>query len=188
MVSSRVFGDGEISAVTIHPYDPSLPFSNYVAVGFYESNTVCVVHAAELTRPLLPSIPLPHLPVSLLLCQFGLVSASRRRPIGHTRNHPTHILVGLGDGNLHVYSLNVVNDLANVGEQRLIPLGLTRPVFMTSFRSLPMEGCVSEQSILASGSRPVVLYWDGGRLKHSPLVRKVSVTLYPYAVQIFKYE
>ncbi|KAF8526426.1 CPSF A subunit region-domain-containing protein [Gautieria morchelliformis] len=169
---SRFFQDGEISTVTIHPYDTSLPFSNYVAVGFYESNTVSIVHAAELMRPFLPSLSLPHLPVSLLLCQFGLGGASRRRPIGHSKNHPTHLLAGLGDGNLHVYGLDVVDNLANVCEQRLIPLGSTKPVFMTSFRPLQMDSGVSEHSVLASGSRPVVLYWDNGRLKHSALVRK----------------
>jgi DNA damage-binding protein 1 len=173
--SSRVFGDGEISTVTVHPYDQSLPFSNYIAVGFYESNTVSIVHAAELMRPLLSSISLPHLPVSLLLCQFGFDSTSRRRPIGHSKNHPTHILVGLGDGNLHVYSLDAVDGVANVGEQRVIPLGSTKPVSITPISPLQSAG-VSEQCVLASGSRPIVLYWDNGRLKHSPLVRKVSAT------------
>jgi hypothetical protein len=163
--------------VTIHPYDPSLPFSNYVAVGFYESNTVRIIHAAELMRPFLPSLSLPHLPVSLLLCQFGLDSTNRRRPVGHSKNHPTHLLVGLGDGNLHVYGLDVVDNLAKVCEQRLIPLGSTKPVFMTPFRPLQRDGGVSNHIVLASGSRPVVLYWDSGRLKHSALVRKVSAVL-----------
>lgn len=160
--------------MTIHPYDQSLPFSNYVAVGFYESNAVSVLHAAELTRPFLPTISLPHLPISLLLCQFGLGSASRRRPIGHSKNHPTHILIGLGDGNLHVYGLDVVDGLAVVGEQRLISLGLTRAVFLTPIYPPPKEGNVTEQNVLASGSRHIVLYWDSGRLKYSPLVRKVG--------------
>lgn len=161
--------------MTIHPYDRSLPFSNYIAVGFYESNIVRVMHTAELMRPFLPSISLPHLPVSLLLCQFGLGSTGRRRSNGHSKNHPSHILVGLGDGTLHVYGVDVVDGVANVGEQRVIPLGSTKPVFMTPVGPLQSTS-VNELCVLASGSRPVVLYWDSGRLKHSPLVRKVSAT------------
>jgi hypothetical protein len=170
--SSRFFEYGEISALTIQPYDLSEQFSNYVAIGFYESNMVCIVKAVDLTHLALPSIPLPHLPVSLLLGQFGLEGTNRRPPTEHSKTYPSHLLIGLGDGNLHVLSLNFVQYVANVMEQKVIPLGTTRPVFLSTFR-LSIDGVnVGAQCIMAHGTIPAVLYWDNGRLKHS-LIRKV---------------
>ncbi|KAF8516138.1 CPSF A subunit region-domain-containing protein [Hysterangium stoloniferum] len=169
---SRFFDYGEISALTIQPYDPSQQFSNYVAVGFYESNTVCIVKTVDLMRVALLPIPLPHLPVSIILCQFGLEGKNRRKSVSSSRNYPSHLLVGLGDGNLHVYSLNFLEYDANVMDQKVIPLGSTRPVFLSSFHHSIDDVKVGEQCIVACGTVSAVLYWDNGRLKHSPLVRK----------------
>lgn len=134
------------------------------------------MYTSDLKRALLPPIPLSHLPVSLLLVQFGHEGTGRRRPTSHLKNHPTHLLIGSGDGNLHTYCLDIANGIVSIGEQKLIPLGPTKPVFVTPFRPWSEQGGVGEQSVLACGTRPVVLYWENSRLKHSPLVRKVSDT------------
>ena len=141
-----------------------------------------ILHIADLVCPLFVPISLPHLPVSLLLCQWGLGDPSRRQPTVISKTHPTHLLVGLGNGNLHVYGLNFAHGLATVGEQKLISLGSTKPVFIAPFRLPPEEGGTDKQNVLACGSRPVVLYWENGRLKHSPLVRKVRVSHMVYIV------
>lgn len=160
------------------PYDPSLKFSNYVAVGFYGSDTVTIVQMADLMSTVLPPTPMPHLPVSLLLSQFTPEESDRRRPIGYSKNHPTHLLVGLGDGNVHAYSLNFAPGQATIVDDKLIPLGSTRPAILVPIRT-SLGSNDNQRCVFVSGGIPAVLYWHNGRLKHSPLVRKVSGKLFP---------
>ncbi|GJJ09699.1 hypothetical protein Clacol_003923 [Clathrus columnatus] len=156
---------GEISSLSLMPHSASLPFSNYVVVGFYQSRMVVIFGATDLVHPVITPIVVPHLPVSLLLCRFGMNSSDA------PETFPTHLFIGLGDGNLHVYGLNIPEGKTNPGDPKVIPIGSTRPVYLAPFRT-PAQQSGSLYNVLACGSMPTILYWETGRLKLSPLVPK----------------
>lgn len=168
-VRSQVFPEnqGEISSLSLMPSSSSLPFSNYVAVGFYESKSVLIFAANNLVSTVIPPIIVPQLPVSLLLCQFGASDS-----LNGVGGFPTHLLIGLGDGNLHVHGLSIPDGQMRLEDYKVIPVGSTRPVYLTPFRTSAQQANNCSYNVLAYGAMPTILYWDNKRLKHSPLVPK----------------
>ena len=145
----------EISALSCTPLDPTKMFSLYIAVGFWSTYTVDLLSVASVDgdghfEPVCNSLPLPALPRSLLLHDFG--------------NAP-HLLVGLRDGTLVAYTF-VKNELQ---EKRVFSLG-TEPVGLTQFE-------MSEKKVVfASGSRAALFYLERGTLQYSSILMKVNVT------------
>lgn len=115
---------------------------------------------------------MPHLPVSVLLCQFGQDAAGKRRTSGYSKNQPSELLVACGDGSVYAYSLTFAEGRASITDQKVIHLGSTRPAFLFPIQT-HLGNTLGQKCVLASGTVPVVIYYSNGRLKHSPLIRKV---------------
>lgn len=147
----------EISAVTCTPLDSSKFFATYFAVSFWGSNnvTVLALEKGEI-KTVCPPTPLPALARSLLLFNFGSGRAAK-----DAEYHP-HLLAGLADGS--VVSFSFKNK--ELREKKIASLG-TAPVFLSP--------CLVDgrRTVLASGNRASILYWDKQRLQQSPVMLRV---------------
>jgi DNA damage-binding protein 1 len=112
--------------------------------------------------PTVQSAPLPGLPRSVLLHNFGA-----GRNTKDTDFQP-YVVAGLADGT--VVCLGIRNN--ELKDQKLFSLG-TAPV---SLAVLTIDG---NRVVFATGSRAAVFYWDKQRLRQSPVMLKVCSLLSP---------
>lgn len=158
LIQSREFHGKEIAALSCSPLDPTKNFSPFVAVSFWESNTVALLSTKDPAHPLsthAESAPLPALAHSLLLHNFGTGRSAR------DADFQPYVVAGLVDGS--VVCVSARN--SELREQKLFSLGTT-PV---SLRVSTVDG---ERTVFATGSRAAVFYWDRQRLRQSPVMLK----------------
>lgn len=150
----------EICAISCLPFDPSKHFSLYIAVSFWGENSVTVL---SLERPddymatVYTSPPLPSLPGTLLMYNFGL-----GRKTKDADYHP-HVLAGLLDGTVVAFSFKK----GELRDKRIYSLG-SLPVSLST--------CIVDgrRSVFATGSRSSVFYWNKQRLQQSHILLKVG--------------
>lgn len=136
-------------------FDPSKKFSLYIAVSFWQSNTIAILDTKTLTLKA-ESTPLPALPRCILLHNFGT---------GRTKKEPDfqpYVVAGLADGTVTCVSFR--NE--ELRDHKLFTLG-TAPV------SLSVWNIEGKRAVFATGSRSAVFYWDKQRLRQSPVMLKV---------------
>ncbi|EPQ54734.1 hypothetical protein GLOTRDRAFT_116530 [Gloeophyllum trabeum ATCC 11539] len=167
LAGQRLLEDGtkEIAAVSCLPIDPSKYYSTQVAVAFWASNEVKVLSitsAQNYLTPVCATGPLPSLPRSVLLYNFGTGVKS------DSRDYVPHLLVGLADGTAlaFVYKDNTLSD------KRVFSFG-TGPVSLT-----PCE-VDGKRSVFACAKRSGLLFWEKQRLQLSPMLVKGVVTVAP---------
>ena len=157
----NISGGKEIAAISCAPLDSTKNFSPFVAVSFWESNTIQLLNVKDPETPLLPhstSASLPALPHSLLLHNFGT-----GRNLQDADFQP-YVVAGLADGT--VACLSFRNNSNELKDQKLFSLG-TAPV------SLTVTEIDGKRAVFATGSRAAVFYWDKQRLRQSPVMVKV---------------
>ncbi|GJE83978.1 DNA damage-binding protein 1 [Phanerochaete sordida] len=158
LIQSREFPDREIARLSCAPLDASKNFSPFVAVAFWQTNTVALLSTKDPARPLsthAESGALPALAHSLLLHNFGL-----GRNTSDVDFQP-YVVAGLVDGTVACIGFRN-NELR---EQKLFSLGVV-PV------SLSVVKIDAKRAVFATGSRAAVFYWDKQRLRQSPVMLK----------------
>ncbi|KIP10587.1 hypothetical protein PHLGIDRAFT_125454 [Phlebiopsis gigantea 11061_1 CR5-6] len=155
LVSSKEFEGREIAAVSCTSFDQTKSFSLYVAVSFWESNTVALLDIKHGLQIKTESTPLPALPRSLLLHNFG-TGNSKKEP-----DFQPYVVAGLADGTVACVTFR--NE--ELKDHKLFSLG-TAPVSLSRW---DVEG---RRSVFATGSRSAVFYWDRQRLRQSPVMLK----------------
>ena len=142
--------------------DAASPLSVYVAVGFWTSNRVEILtisNAESYLQPGCEGVNLTSLPRSIIFHNFGSTGKS-------SSDYLPHLLVGLGDGSLVSYTFRN----SKLKDRRVFSFG-------SSPASLVRCDVDGERTILAFGSRAGVLFWNKGRLQHSPVLVKVNARL-----------
>ncbi|EIN12704.1 hypothetical protein PUNSTDRAFT_97523 [Punctularia strigosozonata HHB-11173 SS5] len=153
----------DISAVSCLPLNPGNLISAFIAVGFWGSNNVMILcQKGNILELELQTDPLPALPRSLLLYNFG-TSFGKKDP-----NYHAHLLIGLADGSLvsYAYARKELKD------KKVVPLGAS-PVSL-----VPCEAN-GKKAIFCCGTRAAVVYWDRDRLQNAPALLKNVVTACP---------
>ncbi|CCM01903.1 uncharacterized protein FIBRA_03974 [Fibroporia radiculosa] len=157
----RTYGMLEISAVSCSPFDTTKKYATCIGVSFWGTNRIAILSLESATSYLTTiceSDPLPSLPRSLLLHNFG----QDHNPKG-ADYHP-HVLAGLVDGTLVSFSFRE----KDLKDKKTFALGDV-PV------ALAKSTVDGKPAIFASGSRASVLYWDRQRLHQSPVMIKDAV-------------
>ena len=150
----------EISAVSCVPFDRTKHFGLYIAVSFWDSNTVTILSLEKPDRymsPVCTSVELPSLPRSLMLHNFGSGNKSK------DHDFQPYVLAGLADGSAVTFAFRN-NQLL---DKKIFGLG-TAPVVLS-----PCQ-VIGRFSVFASGSRAAILHWDRKRLRQSPVMLKVK--------------
>lgn len=101
--------------------------------------------------------PLPSLPRSLLLYNFG------RGQTRDAEDHMPHLLIGLSDGNLVTYSLE---DRKTLRDRRMTSLGTTPVTIVPTM----MDG---RPAVCACGTRASFFFYGQGRIQNSPILANV---------------
>ncbi|TFY79541.1 hypothetical protein EWM64_g4471 [Hericium alpestre] len=141
--------DEEICAVSCAPVD-SKPYSPYAVVAFWRTHRVEVlslINSAAYLSLACAGVELPALPCAVLLHSFD---AGMK-----------HLLVGTRDGMLVAYAFAD----GVLGDKRTMAVG-SAPV---SLVACEVEG---RPSVVASGSRASVVFWENGRLQNSSMSLK----------------
>ena len=148
-------------------FDQTKSFSLYVAVSFWESNIVALLDIKHGLQIKTESAPLPALPRSILLHNFGS---------GNNKKEPDfqpYVVAGLADGNVACVAFRS----EELRDHKLFSLG-TAPVSLSGWE---IEG---RRSVFAAGSRSAVFYWDRQRLRQSPVMLKVFTLTFSHTVRL----
>lgn len=146
------------------PLDRTKKFAWYIAIAFWDSNEIELISLKDTQRQLAMcrrSAPLPALPCSIVLHNFGTGNKSK------DADFRPYVVAGLADGSVAMMSLVLQEKAEEMRDLKFFPLGNT-PV------SLGLTKIDDKQAVFASGSRAAVLYWDRQRVHHSAVMLKVS--------------
>jgi DNA damage-binding protein 1 len=145
--------EGEISALSLTPHLTSTEHANVLLVGRFNPYIITVHPIKKLSQVVAASIPVSHVPRSLLISTFG---EEPKVPIN------PRIFAGLGDGTVVICELD---NTGSVLDKRAVDLG-SREVRLNHL----MKG--SESGVIACGERCGVFWKEGegnGRVKLSRL-------------------
>jgi DNA damage-binding protein 1 len=140
-----------------------MKFTHRVIVAYWESNKVEIFGfnrpEDRMTSQFL-SPPLPSLPQSLLLFNFG----TNQQP---GEDYHPYLLVGLCNGSVASFSYTVENKEAKLSDRKIVANLGPSPVFLTP--------CIvdGQNVVFASGSRGSLLSWQNQRIRNSTLLLKV---------------
>ena len=144
------------------PLDSQKPFSTILTVAYWGSN---IVEAFVISKGILSmkaqSPRLPAVVRSLFLYNFG-TGVSPKDP-----DHHAYLLAGLGNGSIATMSWKD----NNLWDLKITSLGKT-PVGVTP---CDVDG---RRSVIAAGNRASVFVFENNRLTNSPIILKVSTTLF----------
>ncbi|EJC97967.1 uncharacterized protein FOMMEDRAFT_162310 [Fomitiporia mediterranea MF3/22] len=142
----------EISALSISPMKRGANFSSFVALGFWSSHEVKVLRLPTFEQIDAVPVVMPHLPRSLLLCDFSEEESKPHR----------YLMVGLANGT--VVSMPFA-EKGVLGEKKFFGLG-GAPV------SLSRCEVNDKPAVFASGARSALFYRSKDTLSHSPVLIK----------------
>lgn len=157
---TRDFPGKEVSAISCAPLDPAKAFSTTIAISFWGSNEISLLSLKDektYLEPIHTSAPLPSLPCSIILHNFGQGRKSK------DPDYRPFVIAGLADGTVACMALQD----KELRDLKFFPLGST-PV------SLSVSEIDGKRAIFACGSRTAVFYWEKQRLRQSSVTLKVS--------------
>ncbi|KAF5362887.1 hypothetical protein D9758_007154 [Tetrapyrgos nigripes] len=173
-IKRRPWFKSEISAVSCTPLNPSKNYAQHVAVAFWHTNQIKIYKLTEVGFAVVAQSPcLPALVRSVMFYNFG---TEVDKPL--ERDYHAYMVAGLADGSL--VTLAWVD--GEMKDMKVVSLG-KYPV------SLAPHEIGGRRTIIATGSRSVMVSWEKSRLQYSPVnlkdivsVQSFNSTHYPSSV------
>ena len=141
----------EISALSLSQSRAGLPYSTHLVVGYWSTHDVSLYSLPHLN--LVATVKLSHLPRSTLLYDIG---------DKYSRN-TKFLFVGMSNGSVAYGSVMK----GNIGNMKVVTLG-DSPVSLLACEA-------PGTTVLAIGSRSVILTMNEDAISHSPLLLKVTL-------------